>query len=660
MRAALARSQRRQSAAVWPILPGSERKPDGWPGWPSGKRFAVVLTHDVEGPAGLAKCRKLMAIERELGFRSSFNFVPEGGYSVDAALREELIQGGWEVGVHDHRHDGMLYRNSAEFHRGAMVINQYLKRWNAVGFRAGFMFHNLEWLHRLRVEYDASTFDTDPFEPQNDGAGTIFPFWVPGPVRSGVRGDDNGASRDGYAELPYTLVQDSTLYLLLREPTAEVWTTKLDWIARHEGMALVNVHPDYVRFPDEPESQSTFNVDRYRELLLHIRERYPGQYWQPLPREVGSFVRENKTMLARERSIPAPVVQAMAATDKPIWIDLENTPHIPFFKPIIHELESQGYRIVLSARDAYQTVEMAEHYGLKCARIGKHYGKNKIAKVYGLFARAAQLLPFALRHKPCLALNHGSRTQTLLANVLGIPTATIMDYEHTAASPLLRALWEIIPSVVPDGSLVSRKGGGVLKYSGIKEDVYIHDFVLDPSIRSRLGLAESDIVVAVRPPASEAHYHNPEADVLLTHTMQRICDTPGVRAVLLPRNKRQESELREKYPQWFSGGKVIIPAGVVEGLNLIWNSDLVVSGGGTMNREAAALGVPVYSIFRGEIGAVDKQLEAEGRLVLVRNPGEVQSRIRLAARDRSAAAKFGRRKALGEIVGYITDIVSRP
>src|SRR5262249_30281051 len=146
---------------------------------PNGKQFAVVLTHDVEGQSGLEKCRKLMALEAKLGFRSSFNFVPEGEYQVGRELREELSRSGFEVGVHDLHHDGKLYRSRCEFERTAVRINQYLKEWNAVGFRAGFMLHNLEWLHDLNVEYDASTFDTDPFEPQPDGVSTIFPFWAP-------------------------------------------------------------------------------------------------------------------------------------------------------------------------------------------------------------------------------------------------------------------------------------------------------------------------------------------------------------------------------------------------------------------------------------------------------------------------------------------------
>ena len=169
-------------ADKWPILPGSERPPQNWTGWPEGKKFALVLTHDVESAVGLRKCRELMQVEMGFGLRSSFNFVPEGGYRVPIELREELTRNGFEIGIHDLRHDGRLFASRREFDRSTPRINHYLKDWGAVGFRSGFMFHNLEWLHALNIDYDMSTFDTDPFEPQPEGRHTIFPFWVPAPA----------------------------------------------------------------------------------------------------------------------------------------------------------------------------------------------------------------------------------------------------------------------------------------------------------------------------------------------------------------------------------------------------------------------------------------------------------------------------------------------
>ncbi len=283
------RRRLRRFQDVWPILPGSQKPPPGWPGWPEGKQFAFVLTHDVEGLDGLGRCQRLMELERQLGFRSSFNFIPEGEYHLSPMLRDQLDRHGFEIGVHDLHHDGHLFRSRGAFRENARKINRYLREWNAVGFRAGFMLRRLDWLHDLDILYDASTFDTDPFEPMPDGAGMIFPFWVSAPVEDGLSACDR--PRQGYVELPYTLVQDSTLFLLLQQDSPEIWLRKLDWIAQHGGMALVNVHPDYLRFPDQPPSAFTFPVEHYEHLLTYVAERYSGRFWHALPREVASYVR---------------------------------------------------------------------------------------------------------------------------------------------------------------------------------------------------------------------------------------------------------------------------------------------------------------------------------------------------------------------------------
>ncbi len=166
---------------VWPIMPGSQHPPEHWKGWPANKKFALVLTHDVESKNGLGKCRTLMKLEQDLGFRSAFNFIPEGSYTVPPELMEELTANGFEIGIHDLKHDGRLFASHRGFKRRAARINRYAREWGASGFRSGFMLRNLDWLHDLHVQYDASTFDTDPFEPQPDGGHTIFPFWVAHP-----------------------------------------------------------------------------------------------------------------------------------------------------------------------------------------------------------------------------------------------------------------------------------------------------------------------------------------------------------------------------------------------------------------------------------------------------------------------------------------------
>lgn len=263
----------------WPIMASAATPPAGWNGWPDGKDFALLLTHDVEGPAGLDRCIRLAELEEKHGFRSSFNLIPEGGYTVPPELRQRLEEMGFEIGVHDLRHDGSLFRSRRSFDECAPRINTHLKEWNAVGFRAGFMFHNLEWIKALDIEYDASTFDTDPFEPQPDGVGTIFPFAV----------DDEDPARR-YIEIPYTLPQDATLFLVLRERDIEIWRRKTEWLVAHGGMVHVNVHPDYLCFDGKRPATSEFDAGLYERFLLHIKESYGDRYWNPLPRELGRFV----------------------------------------------------------------------------------------------------------------------------------------------------------------------------------------------------------------------------------------------------------------------------------------------------------------------------------------------------------------------------------
>ena len=309
LRRIVARWRRKAYQDVWPVKESAKHPPVGWPGWPDGKKFAFVLTHDVESAHGLAKCRQLMQLEMEMGFRSSFNFIPEGEYRVSQEIREELQNNGFEVGIQDLKHDGKLFQSREAFRNGAAQINHYLHEWGAKGFRSGFMFHNLEWVHDLDVDYASCTFDTDPFEPQPDDVGTIFPFWVsrtnghviesvnprssrfeiPSPV-SNPRALLLNSARTGYVELPYTLPQDSTLFLLLQERRPDIWLNKLDWIAKHGGMVLVNTHPDYMAMDGKGKRTDVFPVGFYKRLLEYVRVKYAGAYWQALPKEVATYV----------------------------------------------------------------------------------------------------------------------------------------------------------------------------------------------------------------------------------------------------------------------------------------------------------------------------------------------------------------------------------
>lgn len=269
----------------WPIDESAGNPPENWKGWPDGKQFALVLTHDVDTGKGQERCFDLAKLEMRLGFRSSFNFVPRR-YAVSPELRKYLAWNGFEVGVHGLYHDGNYFRSRDTFSRRAVLINQYLKEWGAVGFRAPCMYHNLDWIHDLDIEYDASTFDTDPFEPQPDGVRTIFPFRVNGsPVRS------------GYVEIPYTLPQDFTLFILMREKSIDIWKQKLDWVAECGGMALLITHPDYMNFGASRPAYDEYPVKNYIEYLLYIKRKYHGRYWHVLPRDMALYY--NHVILAR-------------------------------------------------------------------------------------------------------------------------------------------------------------------------------------------------------------------------------------------------------------------------------------------------------------------------------------------------------------------------
>lgn len=316
---------------------------------------------------------------------------------------------------------------------------------------------------------------------------------------------------------------------------------------------------------------------------------------------------------------------------KKIWIDLDNSPHVPFFLPIIDGLENAGHRVFLTARDSYQVCELLRLHDLRCRVVGRHYGKRQILKLLGTGLRALQLLPLVMQERPDLAVSHGSRGQFLIASLLRIPTIIMFDYEFVNATGFLRPDWLFVPEVIPAERL-SQRPDHVFRYPGLKEDVYVPRFKPDPGVRNFLGVNKDELMVTVRPPATEAHYHNPEGEQFLAECLQFLLEQPTTRVVLLPRNEKQATFLRSRWTRAIEEGRFIIPENAVDGLNLIWNSDLVISGGGTMNREATALGVPVYSIFRGRLGAVDQYLAETGRLTVIERLEDIRTKIILQRR----------------------------
>jgi glycosyltransferase involved in cell wall biosynthesis len=383
----IARRFRQLHSSSWPINPISSHQPDWWCGWPEGKKFAFVLTHDVEGEKGRERCRSLADLEMSLGFRSSFNFVPERGYETPKSLRAFLKNHGFEIGVHDLRHDGRLFRSQRSFRHSARQINRYLADWEAVGFRSGFMLHNLDWVRDLHIEYDASTFDCDPFEPQPDGTNTIFPFWV---------GREDGS---GYVELPYTLPQDSTLFVILREKTIENWTRKLDWVAQYGGLALVIVHPDYLNFDGKCRS-GEYDARLYRGLLEYVSERYGQEAWLALPKQIATHVRSMRQNLAAEpdseRTLPSENFQVVSTDSAP---NQSATHHQAMARPdsvVREEWQLQGKRVGMvmhshypkdprPRRAAEALVRAGAQVDLICLTLGKQDPKHEVVNGINIF-----------------------------------------------------------------------------------------------------------------------------------------------------------------------------------------------------------------------------------------------------------------------------------
>jgi hypothetical protein len=269
---------------IWPIDPVAGKPPIGWQGWPNNKKIALILSHDVDTQKGHDKCYRLMEIEESLGFRSSFNFVAEK-YAVSKTFIEDLKNRGFEVCVHGLYHDGKLFFSRNIFNERAKRINEYLKEWGSTGFTSPSMHHNLDWMHALNITHSTSTFDTDPFEPQQNPIGTIFPFRVKNSV----------AARD-FVELPYTLPQDFTLFILMKEKNNKIWKDKLDWIAEKGGMALLNAHPDYMNFNKHKNGNEEYDIKLYIEFLEYIKSRYKDQYWHALPKDIARFWKQNYSL----------------------------------------------------------------------------------------------------------------------------------------------------------------------------------------------------------------------------------------------------------------------------------------------------------------------------------------------------------------------------
>jgi predicted glycosyltransferase len=303
-----------------------------------------------------------------------------------------------------------------------------------------------------------------------------------------------------------------------------------------------------------------------------------------------------------------------------VWIDLTNSPHVLVMRPVIELLRADGHEVRVTARDFAQTLALCERLGIEHTAIGHHRGERLGAKAVGLVSRSAALVRWARADARAaggrgfdLALGHGSNDVSVAAALLRVPSATMFDYEwatvqHNVNCRLARAV--VVPEAIPPERLYRYGARDKIRaYAGLKEEYYLADFEPDPAVLEELSLDPARPLVVVRTPPEVSLYHRFEND-LFAQVLVRLREEAaeqGVQAVVLPRVESQRAELRE-VPGF------VVPERAIDAQSLIAYADLVISAGGTMNREAVALGVPVYTTFEGRPGAVDDALIAEGRM----------------------------------------------
>jgi predicted glycosyltransferase len=301
-----------------------------------------------------------------------------------------------------------------------------------------------------------------------------------------------------------------------------------------------------------------------------------------------------------------------------VWVDLTNSPHVMVFRPLIERMRADGHEVEVTARDFAQTLALCERYGIAHTAIGRHRGGRLLDKATGLASRSLALVRWA-RGRPGfdVAMGHGSNDVTLAASVLRVPTATAFDYEwaklqHTVNCRLARAV--VVPGAIPPERLYRYGARGKIRsYPGLKEEYYLADFEPDESVIAELGLDRSQPIAVLRTPPDVSLYHRFEND-LFARVLKRL---RGTQAVVLPRTRKQRDELAK-------AGGFVVPEQAIDAPSLVAFADTVVSAGGTMNREAVALGTPVYTTFEGRLGAVDELLLRQGRLRRLEDPGQIQ------------------------------------
>jgi uncharacterized protein len=296
-----------------------------------------------------------------------------------------------------------------------------------------------------------------------------------------------------------------------------------------------------------------------------------------------------------------------------VWVDCTAVAHPLVLRPVIERLEAQGHEVFVTAREHGQTLGVLKRLGISYTRVGKHGGGSLPGKLWAVFTRSSQLLPIVWKQRPQLAIGHGSVDLAVVAMLIRIPSAQMQDYEFAERQrrfAFRRARRVLMPESIPVERLakIGAAGSKLVRYPGLKEEYYLADFEPDPRILDNLGLDREKVLVVVRPPPETAEYgaRNP----LYMKTILHLAGAAGeAQAVVVPRNEEQAREVRA-----LAAPNLIVPERAIDAQSLIAYADLVVSAGGTMNREAVALGTPVFTTFSGRMGGVDEALIAEGRL----------------------------------------------
>ena len=297
-----------------------------------------------------------------------------------------------------------------------------------------------------------------------------------------------------------------------------------------------------------------------------------------------------------------------------VWVDVTNSPHVLFFRPVLRLLAARGHEVTVTTREYAQTVELLVAAEIPHDVVGpRHGGASAAGKSRAMAGRLHALRRYAKGRGFDIALSHASHELPLTARTLGIPAAYAFDYEFARVQHGLgcrAATRVVVPETIPGARLraLGARTAKTARFPGLKEEYYLSDFVPDPAALDRLGLDRQRVLVVVRTPPEVSAYHR-HGNPLFDDVLRRLGADPGVHAIVLPRTAEQR-----EYVRGLKLSSLIVPEHALDAPSLVAQSDLVVSAGGTMNREAAALGVPVYTVFAGRVGAVDEELIRTGRL----------------------------------------------